>query len=202
MSNSAAAEPRREQTASTRGKFPQRLLSILSALVVLWLSACWFLFFNPAVDEPVAADAIVVLGGASHERLPIGHELYGAGYAPVIALSHTSSPGNARADSACTGQRSEAVVCFVPPQMSTRGEAREIARLAADRGWDQLLVVTSSYHVARAELNISQCTTADVVMVPSTPDFGPAEWLGRFVEESVALAASYVRPACATPLVQ
>nr|WP_239537142.1 YdcF family protein [Arthrobacter roseus] len=175
---------------------------MVSALVVLWLLACWFLFFNPEVEEPVPADAIIVLGGASNERLPRGHELYASGYAPVIVLSQTNSPGNARADDACTGQQSEAILCFVPPQMTTRGEARAIARLSADQDWERILVVTSTYHLARAERNIEQCSTVDVVMAPSNPEFGPAEWLGRFVEESVALAASYVRPACETPLLQ
>ncbi len=202
MSNSAAAKPGPTPRIRTRSDLLFRLASLVSALLVLWLLACWFLFFNPKAEGPVPADAIIVLGGASNERFPRGQELYEAGYAPVIVLSQTNSPGNARADDACTGERSESIVCFVPPQMTTRGEARAIARLSADEDWDRILVVTSTYHLSRAELNIEQCSGADVVMAPSNPEFGPAEWLGRFVEESVALATSYVRPACEAPLLQ
>ena len=89
------------------------------------------------------------------------------------------------------------MTCFFPEPLTTRGEARAVARLAADNGWDNLIVVTSSYHLLRAETNISQCTTAALTMVPSDPDLSPKQWLGRFVEETGGLAAAVLRPACA-----
>ena len=44
------------------------------------------------------------------------------------------------------------VLSVVPEPSTTRGEAREVARLAAERGWQRIFVVTSSYHVPRARL--------------------------------------------------
>lgn len=44
------------------------------------------------------------------------------------------------------------VVSVVPDPPSTRGEARAVARLARERGWRRILVVTSTYHVPRTRL--------------------------------------------------
>ena len=44
------------------------------------------------------------------------------------------------------------VLSVVPDPPSTRGEAREVARLAGEHGWRRILVVTSTYHVPRARL--------------------------------------------------
>ncbi|MBP3035910.1 YdcF family protein [Arthrobacter sp. zg-ZUI100] len=95
---------------------------------------------------------------------------------------------------------SAAVTCFFPEPLTTRGEARAIARLAADNGWENLIVVTSRYHLLRAETNLSQCTTAELTMVGSDPELSPMQWLGRFAEETGGLAAAALRPACANPV--
>ncbi|MET4059717.1 uncharacterized SAM-binding protein YcdF (DUF218 family) [Arthrobacter sp. UYP6] len=158
---------------------------------------------------PGQADAVVVLAGAAAERFPVGRELALEGLAPELVLSSTETPGNLITDLYCdyTGgdtvtedPASAAVTCFFPEPMTTRGEARAIARLAADNGWDNLIVVTSRYHLLRAETNISQCTTAKLTMVASEPDFSAKQWLDRFVEETGGLAAAVLRPACASAI--
>jgi uncharacterized SAM-binding protein YcdF (DUF218 family) len=53
--------------------------------------------------------------------------------------------------------RRERVVCFVPDPFSTTGEAEGVARLARERGWERVLVVTSSYHVLRTRLLFERC---------------------------------------------
>ena len=181
----------------------------LGSALLIWLFAAANLFYYPQVSEPEKADAVVVLAGAAAERLPVGRELVAGNYAPELALSYTDTPGNRITDLYCDynagdtiseDPASAAVTCFFPEPLTTRGEARAIARLAADNGWDTLIVVTSRYHLLRAETNISQCTTAELTMVGSDPELSPRQWLGRFVEETGGLAAAALRPACANPI--
>ena len=203
--------------ARLRHGFP-RIVQVMTATilsaVLIWLFTAVNLFYYPQVSEPGQADAVVVLAGAAAERFPVGRALVRAGHAPELALSTTDTPGNLVTDLYCdymardtigdddgsglAGTTGSAMVtCFIPTPLTTRGEARAVARLAADNGWESLIVVTSRYHLLRAETNISQCTTAKITMVASEPELSPTAWLGRFVEETGGLAAALLRPACA-----
>ncbi|WP_066303333.1 YdcF family protein [Arthrobacter luteolus] len=181
----------------------RRVLARIGAAVLctllVWLLVSANLFLYPqTAKEPASADAIVVLAGAAAERLPVGQQLLRDGYAPVLVLSTTDTPGNANTDFVCEYTTNPAIECFTPAPLSTRAEARSIARLAADNGWDEIIVVTSKYHVVRAEANISQCSTAHTIMVASEPSMSPWRWAGRFVEETGGLLAAFLRPACGT----
>ena len=172
--------------------------AVLSALLI-WLLVAVNLFYYPQTDaQPQQADAVVVLGGAAAERLPVGRELMRQGSAPVLVLSTTDTPVNTNMDIVCRYSTDPAIRCFEPSPLSTRAEARSIARLAADNGWDEIIVVTSKYHLVRAKANIEQCSNARVRMVASEPDLDPAQWAGRFVEETGGLLAAFLRPACSS----
>ena len=152
-------------------------------VLLVWLLVSANLFLYPqAAKQPVSADAIVVLAGAASERLPVGQQLLRDGYAPVLVLSRTDTPGNANTDFVCQYSTNPAIECFTPSPLSTRAEARAVARLAADNGWDEIIVVTSKYHVVRAGLNIEQCSNAKTTMVASEPAISPGRWLSRFVD--------------------
>lgn len=209
MLPSLRALPHRLVVRLQRG-VPRRVdvaVTVFFSALLIWLFAAVNLFYYPQVHEPAQADAIVVLAGAAAERLPVGRELAAEGYAPELVLSSTDTRGNLITDLYCDytagdtvsdDPASAAVTCFFPEPMTTRGEARTIARLAADNGWDNLIVVTSRYHLLRSETNISQCTTANLTMVPSDPELSPGQWLGRFAEETGGLAAAVLRPTCAS----
>lgn len=167
------------------------------AVLLVWLFVATNLFYYPQVSEPKKADAVVVLAGAASERLPVGRRLVAEDYADELVLSTTDTPGNRITDLYCDYKLNAAATCFFPTPLTTRGEARAIARLAADNGWDNLIVVTSRYHLVRSETTINQCSTAELTMVGSDPDLSTAQWLGRFVEETGGLAAVLLRPACA-----
>ena len=183
-----------------------RLLRILTAsaaaavsMLLLWLLVAVNLFYYPQTAvEPRRADAVVVLAGAASERLPVGRELMSAGSAPVLVLSTTDTPGNTNMDVVCKYTQDPSIRCFTPSPLTTRAEARSIARLAADNGWDNIIVVTSKYHLVRAEANIEQCSNAHVQMVSAEPNLSPSQWLGRFVEETGGVLAAFLRPACAS----
>lgn len=139
----------------------------LGAALALWLGVRWTVL--PATVEPdrvEPADAVVVFAG-SFERLPVALELMAAGRAPVLVLPNGNRDGWPEANRLCQGRSAGAiatvgdhrfeVTCPVPDPVTTRGEARAIAALAAERGWDSLIAVTSTYHIARAEMLLERC---------------------------------------------
>lgn len=179
--------------------FVRRLLSTILIVLVLWLIVAFQLFFNVHHPPLERTDAVIMLGGASTERLPVAQRLQESLGIPVLVLSHTDTPGNASADALCQGTvpRPEgSLLCLSLDQKDTRGEARAIGGLVAAEGWRSVTVVTSRYHVTRAGMLIRQCTTADVVLADSMPDFNAKEWLDRFVVETGGLLDSALRPEC------
>ena len=136
----------------------RRLLVAAAVLVAAWLVVASALFALPHDDEPIRgdADAVVSLAGSS-ARLPMAERLVRRGAAPVLVVSYEPALEDARADALCSGRSREGVVCFRADPTSTRGEGRAIARLARARGWDDLVVVTSDFHVFRARLVLERC---------------------------------------------
>lgn len=176
------------------------LAGTLLGLVGLWLFACLLLFSFPSPAAPVPGlDAVVVLGGSSEERLPVAQQYAKDSGAHVLAVSWTDTPGNVSADSLCQQASfpSSSLVCFRPPGMDTRGEAEVIGSLVKANGWSSIAVVTSSYHVPRAETLVRQCTDAAVTMVASDPRLSPGQWLRRYAIETGGLLDVFLRPECA-----
>lgn len=174
------------------------VLAGVSGAVMLWLVVAIQLFANVDPLSVHRTDAVIMLGGASSERLPVAQKLQAELAAPVLVLSHTDTLGNAAADDICNAAmfpRPE-LVCFRPSGMDTRSEAGIIADLAVANGWKSVTVVTSSYHVSRAGRLIGQCTTAEVQMVASHPVLSPGQWLRRFVIETGGLIDVSLRPEC------
>ncbi|MGX9900579.1 YdcF family protein [Arthrobacter sp. SA17] len=168
------------------------------ALFLLWITLSLQLFVN--VDPLIThrTDAVIMLGGAASERLPVAQRVQTEYGIPVLVLSQTNTPGNQTADAVCNSTTfpSGTLVCFQPDNLDTRSEAREIAQLAAANNWKSITVVTSQYHVTRAQRLIGQCTSVEIQMVASHPDLRPAQWLSRFVVESGGLLDASLRPEC------
>lgn len=174
------------------------VLAAISGAAMLWLVVAIQLFVNVDPLSLHRTDAVIMLGGAASERLPVAQTLQGELEAPVLVLSHTDTLGNAAADDICNSAAfpRPGLVCFRPSGMDTRSEAEIIADLADANGWESVTVVTSSYHVTRAGRLIQQCTTADVQMVASRPVLSPGQWLRRFVIETGGLIDVSLRPEC------
>jgi hypothetical protein len=137
----------------------RKALVVLAALVVLWLTACAFLFLWPREDSVSHADAIVVLAGDATHRIPPGVALFRRGVAPNLVLSRDTGPGWDRRSGLCGRRR---VVCFRAKPFSTQGEAETVARIARRRGWRSLVVVSSRYHVFRARMLFRRCVKGRV----------------------------------------
>jgi uncharacterized SAM-binding protein YcdF (DUF218 family) len=155
----------------------RRLVLLVLLLAALAGASVWLLAF-PRTDPPGRADAVVVLSGSNHDRLPKGLALMRAGVAPVLVVSD----GRRTVPGLCTRRRPYRVICFHPRPFSTRGEAEQIARLAAARGWTRVDVVTSRYHVYRSRLIMERCYHGALRVVASEPrlwDYvvgGASEW--------------------------
>ena len=142
------------------------LVRLALLLVLAWLAACAFLFVWPDEDDPGRADAVVVLAGGRKERLAEGLELMRRRVADTLVISDGEARGWPEANRLCDGGAADfRVVCFRPDPYSTQGEAQAVARLARQRGWRSIAVVTSRFHVFRSRLLFERCLPGEVAVV-------------------------------------
>lgn len=175
---------------------PRARVVVVGALALLGASVLVRGFVRPPADEPVPSDAIVVLSGSS-VRLAHALELMEQGLAPTLALSNGDLSALARERGLCTRAQPFDVICFRPTRQSTAGEARTIASLSAEHGWQAVTVVTSTYHVTRARQYIRQCYDGQLAVVAA----GVGEHLGAHLRHLVreplgVLAAVTINRAC------
>ncbi|HEX6788970.1 MAG TPA: YdcF family protein [Gaiellaceae bacterium] len=163
----------------------RRLLLVAAGLVAAWVVACLVFFTWSPWDSgpPAHADVVVMLSGSTR-RLPTALSLIRRGIAPVLALSSVQRTKHWReADRLCRVRRyaGARVVCFDAVPFSTRGEARTVARLARQRGWRSIVVVTSRFHITRAHMLFRRCWHGPLSMVgaPSTWWQLPVEWVSE-----------------------
>ena len=124
------------------------------------------------VEDPLTkADAIFVLGGSRLERPLEALDLYRNGWAPHILLSSQEADGGERALRArgiavmsepdfqrttlvSLGVPASAVSILNDDQPSTADEAMTLARVAVERHWSRVIVVTSKMHTRRTALTM------------------------------------------------
>lgn len=181
-----------------------RVALAVLAILVLWLIVAFQLFYNVHTPPLKRTDAVVMLGGASKERLLEAMMLRAELDAPYLVLSHTDTPGNASADDYCDRHSNRAIypdiICFTPEPLNTRGEVDAIGLIATENEWSSIVVVTSKYHVARSERLLNQCTPSNVQMVGTDPQFSPLQWLRRFAIETGGLLTVFLSPECDSPI--
>jgi uncharacterized SAM-binding protein YcdF (DUF218 family) len=128
----------------------------------------WFLWSLPA-DEIVLyrnADGIVVLtGGAS--RISDAIELLAAGHGKRLLISGANRATTSSEISRLNPDYGRIVSCCVDfdRSLNTLGNAIETKHWAESRGFRSLIVVTSSYHMPRALVEISH-QLPDVALLP------------------------------------
>jgi uncharacterized SAM-binding protein YcdF (DUF218 family) len=169
----------------------------VGALASVGAATARLFIWAPAGPTPNHADAVVVLSGGRGDRLPKALALMDASVAPVLVISRGEDQAAAQAASVCTRRNPFEVDCVRPEPNTTRGEAKAIARVASERGWHSLVVVTSRYHVTRARLLIGRCVRAQVTMVASSPQRSLLNWTGSVAHEWGGLTyALLVQRAC------
>jgi uncharacterized SAM-binding protein YcdF (DUF218 family) len=160
----------------------RRLLLVVAVLIVAWLVACLVLFVWPPAESsaPKHASVVVVLSG-DKARLPPALALIRRGVAPVLALSTVQRTKHwPEAERLCAAHRyaDARVVCFTAVPFSTRGEARTVSRLARERGWRSVVVVTSTFHITRAHMLYRRCYHGPLAVVGARSTWWklPEEW--------------------------
>ena len=147
-----------------QGDLRRLALALTTTLVVVLIAngVIGFVVFSRArSDQLQHADAVIVLGGEHDGREAYGLQLAHAGWAKTVVLSDPYAPGDPVMRAACRPSGGVEVICRAPVPSTTRGEAEIMRRLAAQRGWTKIIVISWRYHLPRARLVFGQCFSAD-----------------------------------------
>jgi uncharacterized SAM-binding protein YcdF (DUF218 family) len=160
-----------------------------------------FVFANAKVDQLERADAIVVLGGEHDGREDYGLQLAREGWASTVVLSNPYWDGDPVMRRVCREPDDVEVICFRPDPGTTRGEAEEMRRLADQRSWSKIIVVSWRYHLPRARLVFQQCFSdqpdaAVMVDVPRRYRYSLLGWEFVFAYQWGGLAKAAIQGAC------
>ena len=175
--------------------------ALLVALTILMGISGVRLFTNADTDALQKADAVVVLGGEHDGREDYGIELARSGWAPTVVISDAYPKDDPVMQRVCQPQAAIEVVCSRATELTTRGEAQMVARLAAQRSWTKIIVVTWRYHLPRARLIFQQCFSPNsgaVVMeaVPRRYDYSLARWQFIYAYQYAAFAKAEAMGDC------
>lgn len=154
------------------------LTGVTSVLFPIWAA------MHPRLDHPHQADAVVVLSGDVGGRLPKALDLIRHRVAPTLVIDGV--PDLPEAKARCRSSTDFEVICLMPQPDTTHTEARAAGRLARQRGWNRLVVVTDKVHANRARLLFERCAATSIAVVGAypVPGFEPNwdriehEWLG------------------------
>lgn len=140
------------------------------------------------VDEPAAhADALVVLSDDNFyaDRASHAAELFRQGVAPLVVASGRRLRPSAgiselmEHDLIERGVPKEKIVRLPHDADNTREEAAAVAKLAQERHWKSIVVVTSNYHTRRARYIFSRVFPAGIAVSAASArdgDFDPERW--------------------------
>ncbi len=187
--------PRPKQTiASQRGGIISKAIFLIFLVIVIGLiyvarhpllRVCGRIWI---VDEdPVRSDAIVVLGDDNYngDRAARAADLLKAGWAPRIVASgrflrpYASIADLTEHDLKDRGVPVDAIVKVTHRAENTRDEIEVIRRLASEKQWHKLLIVTSNYHTRRTSFICGRMFPSDIgVRVIAAPDadYNPDTW--------------------------
>jgi uncharacterized SAM-binding protein YcdF (DUF218 family) len=139
------------------------LFVLVLALVIVVPVATARLFIWPPTDNPAKADAVIALGGDTGQlRAKQAIKLARSGYAPVAVISL----GGTKPVPCPKPVPRVSIICFRADPLDTRGEAEFASRLAAQRHWDRIIVVSERSQATRARLLFERCAPVHLEMVP------------------------------------
>jgi uncharacterized SAM-binding protein YcdF (DUF218 family) len=152
------------------------ITSALTAVTVVNGAAGYIVFSNAADDAVSHVDAVVVLGGEHDGREAYGVSLAQHGIASTVVLSNPYTATDPLMRRMCLhGNGAIEVICLRPEPSTTFGEAILTRRLAKERNWKKILVVTWRYHLPRAGLVFRQCLSG--IDVASTVKAVPRQYV-------------------------
>ena len=151
---------------------------------------------RPRIDPVQPVDAVYVIGPAEY-RLEYARQLMADDVAPTLLVTVSVNPvtGEVYTKDFCDPADWE-VICLQPEPYTTAGEAGELARLAAERGWDHVAVVTETAHVARTRLWMERCVPARVSVWASPETRTPRQWVWAIAYQSGAWLKAQLQRSC------
>ncbi|WP_186304565.1 YdcF family protein [Kocuria palustris] len=208
--------PDRPGSARARA-WPRRLAAIggvVAALFAIWLIVCTTVLLDPEVTEdPHPADAVFILGPSDQTRVDHARDLMDQGLAPTVVYA-TPQGDFGDGSEATTDEIHKPqcemrdydyeVICFEPDPSTTQGEAIKMRDLAAERGWDDIIVITMRPHVPRAQLIVERCYDGATQWSPI--DYVDSYWqhpwmtFKAYVYQSAGFLKAWVTPGCETQL--
>ena len=179
-------------------------LVLVAGLVVTGLNAARAVLF-PQVDSPERVDAIVVVSGANDDRYVYARSVAEQGVADQILVSQPLSTSGRYADAIATycastpvlardGRRID-IECFAPDVDTTEGETTAATRIAREREYGSLLVVTYWGHVSRVRMYFEQCFDGPIY-VTDTPRPTSISRRYALLHETAGYLKAFIKPAC------
>lgn len=188
---------RRQSAARTgAGRFRRWSLIVVTVLILAALAGIP-VYVRPQIDPLRPADAIIILGGEGHRRYPYGFELGADGWAPDVVVSNPlGTKDDWLTDFCASPHREFRLHCFVPDPPTTKGEARELRRLAEQYGWRTVIVVTFRPHISRARYILQRCYNGALIMVESPARISVPKWIGEYVYQTAGYVRAVLQRGC------
>jgi uncharacterized SAM-binding protein YcdF (DUF218 family) len=168
----------------------------LLVVIVLWLGVCYQVLQHPTVDKPTPADAVVVLGGPTDNRMTAALSLLSQGLSHQLVVSGADRNLHLSWATCQSPPAGVTVSCFHPDPSTTRGEAEFVGRLATEYGWRTIIVVTSRYHVSRARLIFDRCFSGRIEMVAGHENVSFTDWAYQYVYQSAGYLKAFTHQSC------
>lgn len=159
-------------------------VAIFIALVSIYLQPNNFIGCNDTPSESsecATSDAIVVVsGGDTQDRTEAGIELFKNGWADTLIFSGAaqdkSGPSNAEAMQLQAVQAGVPISATIIDEYSesTQQNAVNTKTIFADRGYSDVILVTSGYHQRRASLEFNK--RAETVIIRNHPVTQDSDW--------------------------
>jgi hypothetical protein len=183
-------------TAAPTSRGRRFLRWLLAGLVAALAVAITIVFVRGWVlvdpGEPFPDGPVAVLGGAGG-RVQAAVALVDTSGAPrLLVLSSSAADLYRNARGSCD---EPGVRCVMPDPETTAGEARLLAELAREDGWERLTVVTTDNHATRARMHLGACmdVPTEVVAVPTAWSL---QRLRQAVREAAGTAWQWARERC------
>jgi len=166
-------------------------------VVVAWLIAGFFVIVRPPTDQPSRVDAILVLGPPQVDgRITDALAMAAAGLADTVVISIPRSPGWELRRTCRRPGAGYTVICIRPEPSTTRGEAEELHRLTGSHHWTSVMVITSTYHVARARMLVKRCESARLLVVAASGRPSIATFAYQYLYQTGAFVKTFLHPNC------
>lgn len=165
-------------------KYFQRLL-ILSVLSLFILFILGFLIFTHSVTQSptpapqTKADAIVVLTGANGQRLETAAQLLKSGYGARLLISgaHENTSYKTLRPLLNIPEKLAACCLDIDHARTTRENALKTAQWGGEHGYTHIILVTSAYHMPRAQVYMRTATTMTITPYPVHKPYVRKWWL-------------------------